>query len=82
MAFIPQPVLLDQIPPEERFSSEKLAAVLRDRGVEAFFAVNTDELLDRVLGKVKEGDVILVMSNGAFDNIHERLLKALRNTRS
>jgi len=30
-----------------------------------------------VSGSAKPGDVVLVMSNGGFDNIHERLLEIL-----
>jgi len=27
--------------------------------------------------EARSGDVILIMSNGGFDNLHQRLLKAL-----
>ena len=36
------------------------------------------ELIDTLVAKAQSGDHILIMSNGGFDNIHERLLNALR----
>ncbi len=38
---------------------------------------NTDAIVDAVKAEARSGDVILVMSNGGFDNIHKRLLEAL-----
>jgi UDP-N-acetylmuramate-alanine ligase len=29
------------------------------------------------VSEARDGDVVLIMSNGGFDNIHERLLKRL-----
>jgi len=70
--------MMDKIPLHERFSSVKLTADLRERGIEAHYFPNNDDLLDGLLSHVKPGDVILIMSNGAFDNIQERLLKRLK----
>jgi UDP-N-acetylmuramate: L-alanyl-gamma-D-glutamyl-meso-diaminopimelate ligase len=36
-----------------------------------------ESLLDAVIGVARAGDQILVMSNGGFGGIHERLLAAL-----
>ncbi|MCK5091118.1 MAG: UDP-N-acetylmuramate:L-alanyl-gamma-D-glutamyl-meso-diaminopimelate ligase, partial [Gammaproteobacteria bacterium] len=36
-----------------------------------------DKMVDTVKQEVKEGDHILVMSNGAFGGIHEKLIKVL-----
>jgi UDP-N-acetylmuramate: L-alanyl-gamma-D-glutamyl-meso-diaminopimelate ligase len=38
---------------------------------------NTQAIIDAVLGKAKPDSHILVMSNGGFDNIHQRLLDSL-----
>ncbi len=38
---------------------------------------DTQELIDTLVEQSQSGDHILVMSNGGFENIHERLLKAL-----
>ena len=74
---IRQPSLLDKIPPEERFSSQQLVDDLKHQGKDAHFFPDTDEIIDFLVTIAKSGDLILVMSNGSFDNIHERLLKFL-----
>ena len=38
---------------------------------------DTQALIDSLVAQCQSGDHILVMSNGGFENIHERLLKAL-----
>jgi UDP-N-acetylmuramate: L-alanyl-gamma-D-glutamyl-meso-diaminopimelate ligase len=74
---IRQPPLLEKIPPEERFSSQQLVDDLKRQGKDAHFFPDTDKIIDFLVSKVKSGDLILVMSNGGFDNIHERLLESL-----
>ena len=74
---IRQPSLLDKIPPKERFSSQQLVNDLKKLGKDAHYFPDTDEIIDFLMGEAKSGDLILVMSNGGFDNIHERLLKSL-----
>ena len=78
VVMLPEPPLMEKIPLDERFSSVKLTADLRGRGIEAHYFLNGDDLLDGVLSLVKPGDVILIMSNGAFDHIQERLLERLK----
>jgi UDP-N-acetylmuramate: L-alanyl-gamma-D-glutamyl-meso-diaminopimelate ligase len=74
---IRQPPLLDKIPPDRRFSSEKLVADLTDRGKQAHFFPDTDAIIEYLRKEARRGDLLLVMSNGGFDNIHERLLALL-----
>ncbi len=74
---IRKPPMLDKIPAEERFSSEQLTKDLRDRGKEAFCFLDTEAIIDYLTRIAEPKDVILIMSNGGFDNIHERLLKRL-----
>ncbi|MCF8143674.1 MAG: UDP-N-acetylmuramate:L-alanyl-gamma-D-glutamyl-meso-diaminopimelate ligase [Deltaproteobacteria bacterium] len=75
--FIPEPPLMDGISVEERFSSRKLVSDLNSRGLEASYHETTDNLLRALIQQVRSGDVILIMSNGGFDNLNQRLLKAL-----
>ncbi len=74
---IRQPPLLEKIPFNERFSSEQLVADLKKRGKDAHFYADTESIIEFLAREAKSGDLILVMSNGGFDNIHERLLKRL-----
>ena len=74
---IRKPPLLDKIPADERFSSEELTRDLKDRGKEAHYFPDTETIIDYLITDAKPDDVILIMSNGGFNNIHERLLKRL-----
>jgi UDP-N-acetylmuramate: L-alanyl-gamma-D-glutamyl-meso-diaminopimelate ligase len=74
---IRQPPLLEKIPLHERFSSEQLVADLKKRGRDAHFYADTESIIEFLVREAKSGDLILVMSNGGFDNIHARLLERL-----
>jgi len=74
---IRQPPLLEKIPVEDRFSSEMLVDDLKQNGRTAFFFPDTDTIIDFLSETAKAGDIVLIMSNGGFDNIHERLLESL-----
>jgi UDP-N-acetylmuramate: L-alanyl-gamma-D-glutamyl-meso-diaminopimelate ligase len=77
LVLIRRPSMLEKVPEPERFSSEALAAALADRGKPARFFAATDEILDHLVQIAAPGDVVVIMSNGGFDNIHERLLASL-----
>lgn len=73
----PQP--LASLPPQERFSSARLAAdLVRERKLLAEALSDTDALLVRLGEVLKPKDVVAILSNGGFDNIHLRLLEQLR----
>lgn len=74
---IRKPSRLDKVPEAERFSSEGLVEDLRRRGLDARHFDDTDAVIRFLAGTSEAGDVVLIMSNGGFDNIHERLLEAL-----
>ena len=74
---IRHPPMLQKIPEHDRFSSEKLVSDLRRLGKDAHFFPDTDAIIAFLRNEAKAGDILLIMSNGGFDNIHERLLAAL-----
>lgn len=74
---IRKPPLLEKIPPAERFSSEKLVDDLKNQGKEAYFFSNTEAIINFLVDRAIAGDLILIMSNGGFDNIHGKLLERL-----
>jgi UDP-N-acetylmuramate: L-alanyl-gamma-D-glutamyl-meso-diaminopimelate ligase len=76
---IPEPPLMDKIAPEERFSSKTLVEDLRRRDLDASYFAETHLLLEEILRTRREGDVVLFMSNGSFDNLPTRLLAALED---
>jgi UDP-N-acetylmuramate: L-alanyl-gamma-D-glutamyl-meso-diaminopimelate ligase len=45
--------------------------------VDARFIPKTDDIVRTVSREAKDGDLVIVMSNGGFDNIHQKLLDAL-----
>ncbi len=51
---------------------------LRRSGLHAESGNSADDLLEPLLAFLRPGDVALVMSNGAFGDIHDRLLEKLR----
>jgi UDP-N-acetylmuramate: L-alanyl-gamma-D-glutamyl-meso-diaminopimelate ligase len=77
MVCIRQAPMLEKIPSDQRFSSQRLVEDLRQQGRRAFYFPDTDAIIEFLLAKVRPGDVLLIMSNGGFDNIHARLLEAL-----
>jgi UDP-N-acetylmuramate: L-alanyl-gamma-D-glutamyl-meso-diaminopimelate ligase len=75
---IREPVPLTNIDPDEHFSSAKLAKDLCDsRNLDARAFVDTDAILSFLHSELVSGDVVAILSNGGFDNIHVRLLKML-----
>jgi UDP-N-acetylmuramate: L-alanyl-gamma-D-glutamyl-meso-diaminopimelate ligase len=70
-------VPLDSVPPEQQFSSARLVQDLRAAGKDAHYFADTGEILDFLAVSARPGDVVAILSNGGFDNIHERLLARL-----
>lgn len=77
LVFIRKAPMLEKIPVEERFSSSQLARDLAARGKEAYYFADTDAIIDHLAAIARADDVVLIMSNGGFDNIHARLLERL-----
>jgi len=75
-----EPAPLTNIPAAEQFSSHQLVDDLASRGLSAGYFSTTEEVLTYLDGSACEGDVVVIMSNGGFDNIHQRLLELLGRT--
>jgi UDP-N-acetylmuramate: L-alanyl-gamma-D-glutamyl-meso-diaminopimelate ligase len=69
----------EKIPEADRFDSAALVAALQQIGGKAVLRSNADEVVTDLSGRLGKDSVVLIMSNGAFDNIHEKLLSALRS---
>jgi UDP-N-acetylmuramate: L-alanyl-gamma-D-glutamyl-meso-diaminopimelate ligase len=67
----------DSIPKNERMDTKKLASDITAGGTNARAMETTDEMLDVLDAELEEGDVVLIMSNGSFDNIAKRLVEKL-----
>ena len=62
---------------KDRFSMDELITGLKKKGVDANLCADVDAIVGTLKAKAKPGDVILVMSNGGFGGIYEKLLKEL-----
>ena len=71
-------IFRSSLPPEERLSESQLVADLHGRGVAARHLPTVDAIVEAVAAEARDGDVIVVMSNGGFGGIHGKLLGALR----
>ncbi|NMB75665.1 MAG: UDP-N-acetylmuramate:L-alanyl-gamma-D-glutamyl-meso-diaminopimelate ligase [Myxococcales bacterium] len=71
------PFEAEKIPAAERFDSAALAGDLTRAGIPARCLPDTAAVIRDLQGRALSGWVVLVMSNGAFDDIHRRLLEAL-----
>jgi len=74
---VKEPDVLNAVPEDQRFSAKELVAGLQERGVDGHYFPNTDLILDYLADIMRPHDVVAILSNGGFDNIHERLLSNL-----
>ena len=77
VVLIPPAFNQEKIAVDKRFSVEKLVSDLKALGTETHLLSGVDEIVDHVHGAVRPGDLILIMSNGGFGGIYEKLLTRL-----
>ena len=65
------------LPDAERLSVDEIVSHLCGRGCRARTLLNVDAIVSTIAAEAKAGDVVLLMSNGGFDGIHDKLLHAL-----
>jgi UDP-N-acetylmuramate: L-alanyl-gamma-D-glutamyl-meso-diaminopimelate ligase len=75
--FISQVARLEQIPENERLHPEAVVKAIAKDGRPAFYEKNADAIIDRIVPLLEKKDVVVVFSNGGFENIHEKLLRRL-----
>jgi len=51
---------------------------LKKRGRQAFFIPSPDEIVAQLVPRLKGDEVLVIMSNGSFGGIHEKILNILR----
>ena len=77
MVCICEPGVKKQITEKDKFSTKKLVADIEKSGVEAYHFETTEAVIRFLVPKLQPDDLILIMSNGGFDNIHTRLLEMI-----
>ncbi|MGW8161233.1 MAG: UDP-N-acetylmuramate:L-alanyl-gamma-D-glutamyl-meso-diaminopimelate ligase [Desulfobulbales bacterium] len=78
LVLVREPVPLSDFPSDQLFSSRQLAEDLTARNITSFAFSDTDAILTHLQSMLLPGDVVAILSNGGFDNIHVRLLEMLR----
>jgi UDP-N-acetylmuramate: L-alanyl-gamma-D-glutamyl-meso-diaminopimelate ligase len=69
----------DGIPPDVRLSPERLADEIASQCAKAaVYLPEVEAIVEHVATGARAGDVVVIMSNGGFGGIHEKLLQALR----
>ncbi|MGE3387137.1 MAG: UDP-N-acetylmuramate:L-alanyl-gamma-D-glutamyl-meso-diaminopimelate ligase [Bdellovibrionales bacterium] len=76
-SFIAEAFDQSKIQEDERFSSDQLVQDLKKKGVNAHLGANVDQLVQQIRQTARKGDVLLIMSNGGFGGIYQKLLAAL-----
>lgn len=64
--------------PQQTLSPERVVDGIRVRGKDAFSFGSADEIVEFLGSELRSGDQVVIMSNGGFDNIHNKLLDKLR----
>jgi len=72
------PVFRSTLPEAERLSVPRLVRDLNDRGLNAREADSIDDIVDGIVREHRPGDLVVLMSNGGFGGIHQKLLRALQ----
>lgn len=67
----------DQLEDNERLDPDRVVADLEAGGTAAFHGKDADAIIRHVVPEAAAGDVVVVLSNGAFGGIHQKLLLAL-----
>lgn len=70
---------LEAIPETERLAPEKLVTGLQGRGVPAALDPDADAIVRRIVPELLPGDVVVLLSNGGFGDIYQKLPEALRS---
>jgi UDP-N-acetylmuramate: L-alanyl-gamma-D-glutamyl-meso-diaminopimelate ligase len=70
-------VFRSNLPEDQRLSAEGVVQDLTEAGVDADYIPRTEDIVSTVASEARPGDLVVVMSNGGFDNIHQKLLDAL-----
>ena len=69
-----------QLGDENRLAPDSVAQSVRELGKDARAFEGAEAITDYLAGEAKPGDLLLIMSNGSFDGLCEKLLKKLGQT--
>ncbi len=67
-----------KVPQSQRLSESELVASINRGGTRADLVPAVDEIVECLRGELREGDRVIILSNGGFGGIQEKLLQALQ----
>ncbi|MCX8109230.1 MAG: UDP-N-acetylmuramate:L-alanyl-gamma-D-glutamyl-meso-diaminopimelate ligase, partial [Verrucomicrobiae bacterium] len=67
----------EALPPNERLDPHKVVSDLVALGKQALYLPQVDTIVEYVARNAQGGDVVCIFSNGAFDNLHAKLVGIL-----
>lgn len=67
----------DKLQEEERLDPKQVVETIRAKGREAHFFQTVEDIVDFIAKHQQPGDVVMIMSSGGFDGIHQKLLDRL-----
>jgi len=78
MIILCSPFAPQKLDPAILLDVEEVIRSLRRGGKNAEHSCSAQEILDTVVPRLQAGDKVVIMSNGGFDDIHRKMLEALR----
>ena len=73
---VPNP---EKVPDGELLNVESVISGLNSKGKQAFIGTSPESIAEKIASLTVEGDIIVVLSNGGFGGIHEKLLASLKS---
>ncbi|MDA1183214.1 MAG: UDP-N-acetylmuramate:L-alanyl-gamma-D-glutamyl-meso-diaminopimelate ligase [Acidobacteria bacterium] len=70
-------IFRSSLPESERLSVETLVDDLRTQDQRARHIPGVQDIVQTIVDEHRDGDVVVLMSNGGFDGIHQKVLQAL-----
>jgi UDP-N-acetylmuramate: L-alanyl-gamma-D-glutamyl-meso-diaminopimelate ligase len=74
-------VFRSTLPEDERLDVAAIVKELASRGRQARYIPTVAEIVRTIADEARDGDLVVIMSNGGFDGIHDKLLAALGGAR-
>jgi UDP-N-acetylmuramate: L-alanyl-gamma-D-glutamyl-meso-diaminopimelate ligase len=71
------PIFRSKLPEAERLSVPQLVRDLNAQDLSAREAESLDDIVAAIVKEHRSGDLVVLMSNGGFGGIHQKLLQAL-----
>jgi UDP-N-acetylmuramate: L-alanyl-gamma-D-glutamyl-meso-diaminopimelate ligase len=72
----------EKLAPSERLDVQQVVNDLQRQGVEAELWSSADEIARQITPRLRAGDKVVIMSNGGFDGIHQKLAAAISTSRN